>query len=699
MGTRFSNTPILRKMISAILLGSVAACGGGGGSSMSNMNVAPASVAVPVVISDGPSRNWAMVGVKVLSISLIPQGGGAPVSVYSASVANAPTVNLIQLDGVAELLGNVTVPAGTYTGAQITLSANPGDVTLSTNSDPDVGFPAPANTAINPSQIQIGGTAGSAGSQTVAFTVNFTSPITASSAGAIDLDFDIGHPAFLIDHALSGGSLVWAVNFDSHSVRHHPVGDITKLVLRHTYGTVTAIAAAAAGAPSTLKISKVFPTHPIVSPETDVQPNPAITLTFQADSTNGTVVTNLTGLTAATPTTPTSALVKDFTDSTTAIGNTNVNALLTSAGATVRVRARYQGDGTLVATHVWVSDAATVTGTGATNAFNDVWVGPEGHVLHVEANQNVLFVTSDGWTPEKILVDPTVTTFSFHGTTISDPTSNTLGTTPLAALNIRRGFKVTATGGSASTPATTLDIETADFNGPITPAPAVSPPASVTYSDVFNTVADDFGVTLPFVSTAYAQNLAGQSVKGFQFWDFAYPSVLSPGSSNSITPVAAFQTATSGTLTIGNATLFATGRTHAIWGDPSLNTPSSGWYAPWAILEPTQLPRAVVTTAGLGTAINAVSPLSVTFAGASAPTTINVSASSGSATLVYVINRTNNQVTVKPLDITQTNDLATLNSDLSQGTTVRIFGVPQATTPVSINAYVLAVFTGDSPSS
>ena len=95
---------------------------------------------MPLMISDAPSDDWACVGVRVLSIALIPQGGGTPVPVWTAP--SQPTyVNLVQLDQLGEILGNVSVTAGTYTGAILTLSANPGDVILTAANNPESGFP------------------------------------------------------------------------------------------------------------------------------------------------------------------------------------------------------------------------------------------------------------------------------------------------------------------------------------------------------------------------------------------------------------------------------------------------------------------------------------------------------------------------------------------------------------------------------
>ena len=94
---------------------------------------------VPLVVSDASSDDWATIGVKILSIALVPQGGGTPVTVYTAPTP-APLVNLEELDQIAEILGNVTVPVGTYTGATLTISGNPGDVALVVSADPESGF-------------------------------------------------------------------------------------------------------------------------------------------------------------------------------------------------------------------------------------------------------------------------------------------------------------------------------------------------------------------------------------------------------------------------------------------------------------------------------------------------------------------------------------------------------------------------------
>jgi len=73
-----------------------------------------------------------------------------------------------------------------------------------------------------------------------------------------------------------------AVNFNG-PVRHHPIRDITWLVLRHLYGNVTAVASDN----SSITIRKDLPTLPVVNPETAVATSQS--LQILADGANGTI--------------------------------------------------------------------------------------------------------------------------------------------------------------------------------------------------------------------------------------------------------------------------------------------------------------------------------------------------------------------------------------------------------------------------
>jgi hypothetical protein len=94
------------------------------------------------------------------SIALIPQGGDSNVTVYTAP-SPAPFTNLAMLDQLDDLIGNAMIPVGAYTGAVLTVSGNPTDIVLTTASNPEAGFAAPAGTTIASNQIQVQHTQGS----------------------------------------------------------------------------------------------------------------------------------------------------------------------------------------------------------------------------------------------------------------------------------------------------------------------------------------------------------------------------------------------------------------------------------------------------------------------------------------------------------------------------------------------------------
>ena len=64
-------------LYSALLIGLTAALGAcGGGGSGSTLTPTPMSGTMPLTISYASSDDWATIGVKLLSIAFVPQGGG-----------------------------------------------------------------------------------------------------------------------------------------------------------------------------------------------------------------------------------------------------------------------------------------------------------------------------------------------------------------------------------------------------------------------------------------------------------------------------------------------------------------------------------------------------------------------------------------------------------------------------------------------
>ncbi len=645
---------MLRHAVSAALLsGVLSACGGGGSSDSTATPMGSSTVVMPLSLSDASSEDWSLIGVKVLAIALVPQGGGSNVPVWSAPDP-APYVNLEQLDDLAEIIGNASVPAGTYSGAVLTVSANPGDVLLTVAENPESGFPVAAGTSIASSQIQIQGAQGSSGNRTVSVDIAFATALAVSSSAvsALDLEFDLANPAFIVGHTppAAMGSTLWAVNFHG-PVRHRAVRDIAALVLRHTYGTVTGVAADG----SSLAISKDFPVIPVTNPETAV--SSALMLQVQADSANGTLFYDVDAQTRT--------VVHDFSA-----------AANTLPGKYVRIAARYQQNGTLVAVRVWAS-----------SDFSKVWLSPEGHVAHVDAANDIIYVTNESGRSTPVSVDAN-TQFFFRtpANAQADATPIATGTAFLADQDLVRGFKVhVSVVDPLATPmvAQTVDIENATYAGRISNANATG----LTYTRNFARVTDDYAVSLSYIASGTANGLdaSGNPIMGFKWWDFTYPTLVTSGSG----AIPAFVAATNGGVNFGGSVgaVTAWGVSAATWADTAN---PGGWSLRNAILMPTPVPLGAVTTGFSG------SSFAMSVLGGALPVTVDVSTASQSATLVYQIDRTNGVVTVSPIDVTSTSGQATLTSSLLAGVPVKVYGIPQA--DGTLRSYVLAYFTGTLPS-
>src|SRR2546430_11734789 len=92
--TLFPYTTLFRSLLIG-LTAALGACGGGG--SGSTLTPTPMSGTMPLTTSDASSDDWATIGVKLLSIPFVPQGGASPATVRTPPPP-APNVNPEQLD-------------------------------------------------------------------------------------------------------------------------------------------------------------------------------------------------------------------------------------------------------------------------------------------------------------------------------------------------------------------------------------------------------------------------------------------------------------------------------------------------------------------------------------------------------------------------------------------------------------------------
>jgi hypothetical protein len=657
-------------------------CGGGGSSSSNSTPVTPAATTgtVNVLVSDDATQDWATVGVKVLSISLVPTGGGTPVPVYTAP-SPTPVINLVQLDQLSEIIGNAAVPFGSYSSAILTLSANPGDVTLISSADPEANFDVAPSTQVPSSNIQIKGATGGAGSLTVPLTVQLAQnlAVTATSTNALDLEFDLKHPAFIVEHKSPSGpansiSILWAINFNG-PVRHHPLHDLSRLILRHTLGQITAVSTDN----SAITITKDYATYPAPNPQVPIVST--VSLNIPADATNGTIFYDVDA--------NTKTVIKDFS-------TVSASLLNNGTGKYVRIAARYQSNGSLVAVRIWAS-----------STFQKVWLSPEGHVLHVNTANNVMTVSDENGNPVAINIGAG-TQFYFRApqnaladaTAIGTGTSFFDGITPGNLPNLARGFKVHVSVvdplASAFT-ADTVDIEIARYDGVITGANT----SGFMYTRIFSTAPkfnDNYTGTLDYIanSTANGTDSNGTAITGFDWWNFTFPTLADTGT----TAIPDFVTVANNSANFGSTVSSKQnvwGVSYSNWGDGTTAN-ATNWFAKFAVIEPTQFPSGTVSSPfaiGPPAATNGAT-FGMTVPNEPNTVMVDLSTVHGSAALVYAVDNTNKVVTITPQDITNSTVLASVQTAINiPNTPVKVFGVP--TLNGAIQAYVLFYYTGTLP--
>jgi hypothetical protein len=403
MRHRFSVVPVaIAAGLSSLAL--FVACGGGGKNSSTTTDNAPQG-AMDVIVSDAPSAAWSSVDVVIQKIALRPVGGGTPVVVFDQTGASSPVhMNLVDLDELGELLTGASVPVGTYD--KVYVQIDPASVSLSDTAA------TPQTFTVAGGNVKVVGLSG--------FDVSLSAPLTVTKAStnAVELDFDLGHPLFIVDRpggAPSGanGTTMYLVNFE-RCVRHRPHLGMASFLLRHMRGSVASATVSSLTVNTEHKGSK----------------------TLSVDAANGTLFYDLD----AAPVVP--------------VTSTTVPSGLTS-GKFVRVAARYQGSGGLTAVRVWYT-----TDESKLRRFS-----PEGHVVSVDTTNDTLDVI---WSPTAggplqlttVTVD-SGTNFFFHG-------GAPIGTGASFLTHVQPGFKVQMTvadPSAASLLATNVDIERAAYEG------------------------------------------------------------------------------------------------------------------------------------------------------------------------------------------------------------------------------------------
>ena len=184
---RFFRLPAFAMQAALVIAGllAITSCGGTAGTSANNPPVVTAPL--NVLITDSPSDDWQQVSVQLKSISLRSHADQSYVQVWSPMAANpvAPTVNLVDLNGVAQYLNQATIAVGSYDMIQLAINTDPTTMTLVDDLGNTI---APANIAV----VDPGGK----GEINVAMNPALT--VATGQTNVLQVDFDLAHPLSIV---------------------------------------------------------------------------------------------------------------------------------------------------------------------------------------------------------------------------------------------------------------------------------------------------------------------------------------------------------------------------------------------------------------------------------------------------------------------------------------------------------------------
>ena len=297
------------------------ACGGSGTSTKSTPVITGAA---SIILTDAPSDQWSAVEVVVTKVTLLNKADHTKeVVAFEGATAK---INLVDLDSVGELLATAQIPVGSYDALRITI--DPASVNL-VKAD---------GTTVPASQVHVKGA-----SVLVGLSTDLV--VTPTGSNAVQIDFDLGHPLFLVQLP----NLDWVMNLQ---VKHRPNANgmmgMGQLMFRHRRGTIASVGASS------------FVLH--------------------TDSGNDLTVNVGTG-------------AWFFDADTKTLGSFAGLA----AGKNALVSLRMQPDGSLWAVRVWY-------GANALPGWS-----PEGHVVGVDRTNNLLRISTNASAPRTIAIDADTT--------------------------------------------------------------------------------------------------------------------------------------------------------------------------------------------------------------------------------------------------------------------------------------------------
>jgi hypothetical protein len=177
-------------------------------------------------VTDAPTDEWEQVTVVLKSIGLHRKGSDVWETVWTANPANpaAGTINLVELNGVAEYLKNVTLPVGTYNMMRIVINTDPATMTL---------IPAGATTPVPAANITV---VDPSGRGEIKVDLDPAILVEEGKDANLMVDFDLAHPLSIVN--LDGKIII------SLKIRHRALPRrLMDIQFARTIGNITAAAA------------------------------------------------------------------------------------------------------------------------------------------------------------------------------------------------------------------------------------------------------------------------------------------------------------------------------------------------------------------------------------------------------------------------------------------------------------------------
>lgn len=178
---------------------------------------------INVLVTDSPSDEWQEVTVVIKSISLRNPTAFSWTEVWSADPDNPEEgkINLVELNGVAEFLGQATIPVGVYDALKLTIDTDPTTMTLT---DDEGNTVDPANIIV----------VDRSGRGVLRVDLDPVIRVEEGETANVQVDFDLAHPLSIF---VQGEKVILNIQLRHKAIPRH----IHHLQFARQIGTVTAV--------------------------------------------------------------------------------------------------------------------------------------------------------------------------------------------------------------------------------------------------------------------------------------------------------------------------------------------------------------------------------------------------------------------------------------------------------------------------